>query len=125
MSVRVVRTRNGEDVICDLYEVTTKEEPDKPVGFQLKHPYSVWVSGDTKQPELLTEGDEVIAKISEPQLNFDPYAPLSKDKNIMLKLDEVVTVYETHDQVIEKYNQLVEAESGRDTDQTSSSETET
>ena len=29
MSVRIVRLRNGEDVICDLYEVTTKEEPER------------------------------------------------------------------------------------------------
>ena len=28
MSVRIVRMRNGEDVIADLYEVTTKEEPE-------------------------------------------------------------------------------------------------
>ena len=38
MSVRIVRTRNGEDIICDLYEVTTKEEPEKPVAFQLNNP---------------------------------------------------------------------------------------
>ena len=28
MSVRVVRTRNGEDVICDLFEVTMKDDPE-------------------------------------------------------------------------------------------------
>ena len=49
MSVRVVRTRAGEDVVCDLYEVTTKEDQDKVVGYQLNCPYNVWVSTDTTQ----------------------------------------------------------------------------
>ena len=39
MSVRIVRTRNGEDIICDLFEVTTKDEPEKTVAFQLINPY--------------------------------------------------------------------------------------
>jgi len=37
-----------------------------------------------------------------------PWAPLSKDKHILLKLDDVVSAYETFDIVIEKYNELVE-----------------
>ena len=35
MSVRIVRTRNGEDVIADLYEVTTKEDTEKAIAFFL------------------------------------------------------------------------------------------
>ena len=40
MSVRIVRTKNGEDVISDLFEVTTKEDPEKAVAFQLRYPYN-------------------------------------------------------------------------------------
>ena len=54
MSVRIVRTRNGEDIICDLYEVTTKAEPEKPVAFQLSNPYNVWLEG-LDEPRLLVE----------------------------------------------------------------------
>ena len=32
----------------------------------------------------------------------------------MLKLDEVISAYETFDEVIAKYNELVEATSGKD-----------
>ena len=124
MSVRVVRTRAGEDVVCDLYEVTTKEDQDKVVGYQLKCPYNVWVSTDTTQ-YLDDDQNEITAKITDPQIHFEPWAPLLKGENIMLKLDEVVTVYETHEEVLEKYNQLVEAQRGGDTDQTGPSETET
>ena len=115
MSVRIVRTRNGEDVIADLYEVTTKEEKDKAIAFQLVHPYNVYVTDDGS-PELLIEGDGEIQKTSSPELEFTPWAPLAKDRKIMLKLEEVVTAYETFDEVINKYNELVEAASGRGTD---------
>ncbi|AET72748.1 hypothetical protein SXCG_00142 [Synechococcus phage S-CAM8] len=113
MSVRIVRLRSGEDVICDLYEITTKEDPEKAVGFQMNSPYSVWVSVPPP-PKLVAEDEnEITTKISEPNINFQPWAPLSKEKSIMLKLDEVVTAFETHDEILQKYNKLVEVESGR------------
>ena len=115
MSVRIVRTRYGEDVIADLYDVTTKEEKDKAIAFQLVHPYNVYVTDDGS-PELLIEGDGALQKTSSPELEFTPWAPLAKDRKIMLKLEEVVTAYETFDEVINKYNELVEAASGRTTD---------
>ncbi|QIN97293.1 hypothetical protein [Synechococcus phage S-H25] len=124
MSVRIVRLRSGEEVICDLYEVTTQEEPDKAVGFQMKHPYSVWISSPFSPEVVNGTEDEVTTKISEPSVNFEPWAPLSKDKHVVIKLDEVITAYETHDEILQKYNQLVEVESGRADNQTSAPETE-
>ena len=111
MSVRVVRTRNGEDVIADLFEVTTKDDQENVIGFQLRNPYSVWV---TQPPDVNVEGGE-IQKITKPELRFEPYAPLLKGNAIMLKLEEVVSAYETYDEVIAKYNELVEATSGKNT----------
>jgi hypothetical protein len=141
MSVRIVRLRNGEDVICDLYEVTTKEEPDKAVAFQLSEPYNISMyeadhdidviiddEGDVVEPE---EGEMQgkIQKINQPEIDMRPWAPLSKAKKILLKMEEVVTAYETYDEVIEKYKELVEASHGRGTDdgadKTGPSETET
>ena len=34
MSVRIVRLKGGEDVICDLYEVTTKDNPKEAVALR-------------------------------------------------------------------------------------------
>ena len=119
MSVRIVRTRNGEDIICDLYEVTTKAEPEKPVAIQLSNPYNVWLEG-LDEPRLLveTEVGEGVQKISDPEIHFRPWVPLSSSKKILLKMEEVVTAYETYPEVINKYNDLVEADSdggGNDT----------
>ena len=103
MSVRVVRMRNGEDVVADLYEVTSKDDPEKPIAFQLRHPYNLYLTDPSPT------GDGEIRKLSSPEISFQPWAPFSKDHTIMLKLDEVVSAYETFDEVIDKYNELVEA----------------
>ena len=127
MSVRIARLRNGEDIICDLYEVTTQDDPDKAVGFQLKYPYSVWVSIPYQKENddvIYGSEEEVTTKITEPTIQFEPWMPLAKNKTIMLRMDEVVSIYETHDQVLEKYNQLVEVECGRESDQTGASQAE-
>ncbi len=123
MSVRIVRTRNGEDVICDLYEVTSKEKPEDPVAFQLRNPYNVWLEG-VDEPRVLIETDNEpeVHKLPDPEIHFRPWVPLSVDKKIMLKLDEVVSAYETYPEVIKKYNHLVEADNGGGTDSGSGGE---
>ena len=48
---------------------------------------------------------------------------MSVKKQILLKMDEVITAYETYPEIEQKYNALVEADGGRTT--TTSSETNT
>ena len=112
MSVRVVRMRNGEDVVADLYEVTSKDDPEKPIAFQLRHPYNLYLTDPSPT------GDGEIRKLSSPEISFQPWAPFSKDHTIMLKMDEVVSAYETFEEVIDKYNELVEAVNGGGNDST-------
>ena len=108
MSVRIVRTRNGEDIICDLFEVTTKEKPNDPVALQLKNPYNVWLEGVDKPRVLIeTDAEPEVQKLPDPEIHFRPWAPLSVDKKIMMKMDEVVSAYETYPEVVKKYNHLV------------------
>ena len=114
MSVRIVRTRNGEDIICDLFEVTTKEKPNDPVALQLKNPYNVWLEGVDKPRVLIeTDAEPEVQKLPDPEIHFSPWAPVSVDKKIMMKMDEVVSAYETYPEVVKKYNHLVEADNGR------------
>ena len=118
MRVRVVRMRNGEDVIADVYEIAANDKPDKAVAFRLDHPYNVYVV-ETDQ-DLLIES-EGVQKMSSPEIQFTPWAPLSKDRRVILRLDEIISAYDTYPEVIEKYNELVEAATdGRGTTPTSS-----
>ena len=125
MSVRIVRTRNGEDIICDLFEVTTKDDPEKTVAFQLNHPYNVWLEG-VDEPKLLVETDaqDGVQKITDPEIHFRPWVPLSAKNQILMKMEEIVTAYETYPEVITKHNSLVEADAGNVSSKTDTAPTE-
>ena len=86
MSVRVVRTRNGEDVICDIREISQEGEK-KILGYQLIKPYTVWISEGIDAED----DDGNIHKLSNPEITMEPYA---------------------HDDVVTKYTELVGATNG-------------
>ena len=114
MSVRVVRTRNGEDVICDIREIS-QEGDTKVLGYQLIQPYTVWISeGMTAEDD-----DGNIHKLSNPEITMEPYAPLAKDQKIIVRFDEIISAYETHDEVVNKYTELVGATNGIEPENTS------
>tara|TARA_B100002019_G_scaffold129239_1_gene111202 strand:+ start:926 stop:1294 length:369 start_codon:yes stop_codon:yes gene_type:complete len=107
MSVRIVRLKSGEDVISDIYEVTSnaeKEEDKQPVAYQLRFPFTIWINGGME-----AEVDGEIQKLSDPEVAMEQWLPLCKHDHIFLKLDEVTAAYETHDSVIEQYTKLIEA----------------
>ena len=150
MSVRIVRLKNGEDVICDLYEVTTKENPTEAVALRMDYPYTITIlEPDMDEPsgyeideggemahaeandaeaeesaEYETEGDfdiddDGIFKMTGLDVDMRPWAPLSSKDQILIKLDDVVSAYETFNEVTKKYNELVEAaKNGRRNDAT-------
>lgn len=113
MNVRIVRLKNGEDVICSLFEATYKGDPEKVIGYQLEQPFEIWmkdsVEPDIPEGEELDPGEGMIMKISEPEIGFNPWMPLNKNPRVLIKLDEVITIYETYDEIIDKYKELVEA----------------
>jgi hypothetical protein len=118
MSVRVVRTRNGEDVICDIREISQEGE-EKILGYQLIQPYTVWISEGMNAED---DGGN-IHKISNPELTMEPYAPLAKDQKIIIRYDEIISAYETHDDVVSKYTELVGATNGRGNEYSTSATT--
>ena len=151
MSVRVVRLKNGEDVICDLFEVTMKDDPEKAVALRMDYPYNISIlepddsddimmgfeeEGDEVSEEELTEMaeyddalaeeeyDEGIKKMTGLDIDMRPWAPLCATNQILIKLDDIISAYETHEITVEKYNELVEAAKSGRRDQNSSLKTE-
>ena len=103
--IRVVRTRNGDDVICDIQEITQEGEK-KILGYQLEHPYYAHLDEELTV-DYDSGNDEVgVNKITNPTLVLHPYAPLSKDTKIIVRFDEIVSAYEPNDLVLEKFNLL-------------------
>lgn len=103
--IRVVRTRNGDDVICDIQEITQEGEK-KILGYQLEHPYYAHLDEELTVDYDSGNNEVGVNKITNPTLVLHPYAPLSKDTKIIVRFDEIVSAYEPNDLVLEKYNLL-------------------
>lgn len=58
------------------------------------------------------DDDGNIHKLSNPEITMEPYAPLAKDQKIIVRFDEIISAYETHDEVVNKYTELVGATNG-------------
>ena len=126
MSVKIARLKGGEDVIADIKEVSAKEDENKTaIAFMFRAPYTVilddqseiememWGEGDEEmeeENEILASNKEAIEK--NPNLILYPWAPLATNRDFYIRLEEVVTVYDPHGQVTEKYIELIEAKDG-------------
>ena len=110
MSVRIARLANGEDVIANIQGVFSdledaSDEEKTLMGWQFDLPYSI------KVISITAETGNRITKVSEPELYFQPWAPLSADPALIIRFDEVVSVYNPHQAVLTKYQELIEAQS--------------
>ena len=106
MTVKIGILKSGEDVIADFKEVFSgdDEKNQRPIAYQMGLPYSIQVL-----PIDVEENRGRIRKISEPELFFSPWAPLSKESEIFIRMDEVISLYDAHDAVSEKYTKIIEA----------------
>jgi hypothetical protein len=98
MSVKLLILKSYEDVIADVKEMLSG---DRVVGYILNNPFVVRLEdGNVDFPARIT---------------FYPYAPLSKDKDIPIPCDWVVSIVEPLDEVKDSYLEQVNGKS-EDTD---------
>lgn len=116
MSVRIVRIQNGEDIIADVKEALNDETL---VGLLLTDPYQVYIQSD----RILVE-TESPQKLEDIQVQYLPWAPLSERNEFLLRLEQIVTMYNPHPEILNRYNQIVEAQTddSETTDSTAGSE---
>ena len=89
MSIKLLMLRTGEEVIAEVKEIV-EPETEKPLGYHMHKPFRL---------DIVTEatGDKGY------QLEWFPWAPLSKDKDFFLPGSHVVTVYEPLDAILSQY----------------------
>ena len=107
MSARVVRMINGEDVIADVKEV--RESNDGPaLAYKLTQPYTVTIQ---QPPEVTFETDTetAITDFTQLDVEFTVYVPFSAEEHIFLPLPSVMFIYKPSDNLVEKYNQLLDS----------------
>lgn len=108
MTVRIARLRSGEDVIADIREVTKKDDnEERALAFQFIYPYNVDIQD--KFAFLVEDQTETPIEMQQPSLILYPWMPLSAQKEIFVRLDEVVSIYDPHTAVADKYYELLEA----------------
>ena len=87
MTIKLVTLKSGEDVICDLSEVSIpheNEDLEKLVAYSMNLPYVVKLAN----PQTLYEAVDS----QEPQISFFPWHPLTSDTDILIPLDWVVCI---------------------------------
>jgi len=102
MAVKLALLKSGEEVISDVREAR-KEDSDEVLFYVFKSPYVVELV--TQEQTVLNEGVE--AQGSEQALNFSPWITLSKDQEIYVQPDWVVTFVETYEDVVKAYTERV------------------
>jgi hypothetical protein len=106
MTVKLVRLKNGEDIIADLKEVLDKDS-ETVAAIQFDTPYMVCIDEPTEN--MFSDPSSGGTKITTPRLRFFPWAPLSKDRILYIDPNQIVCIYDPYQQILEKYQTIVEA----------------
>jgi hypothetical protein len=106
MTVKLVRLKNGEDIIADIKEVFN-QDTNTVDALQFDTPYMVVIEEPAEN--MFADPTEGGTRITTPRIRFFPWAPLSKDRILYIDPNQIVCIYEPYQQVLEQYQQVVEA----------------
>ena len=98
MSIKLVLLKSGEDIITDITEMRTGDEPDsRVVGYFFDKPCVVKM----RDPNLVKE--EGAHKQSGFSVSLFPWMPLTKQKDIPVPADWMITMVEPIEKLKEMY----------------------
>ena len=93
--IKLLLLRHGEEIISTVQEIV-EPETEKPLGYRLHKPFRLDII-DSKEGQGY-------------QLDWFPWAPLSKDKDFYLPGSHVVTVYNPLDTLMTQYISAIDEE---------------
>ena len=108
MSIKLAVLKSGEDIIADVKEILTEDK--NVVGYLLNDPHIVLTGNDIFREEG-SEGGHI-------QISLRPWLVLSKDTQVPIRPDWLVTVVEPVDMLTQMYEEKVNGKS----DQTDSTD---
>ena len=109
MSVKLALLKSGETVIADIKELISDE---KLCGYLFKNPQTVDIAHS--QPTLLVE-DSNESDIKEINIVLNPWIVFTKDTEIPVRPDWVVTVVEPHNEILNMYEDNLNGQSNQST----------
>ena len=108
MSIKLAVLKSGEDIIADVKEIIAEDK--NVVGYLLNNPHTV-VCGDNILREEGSEEGHI-------QVSLRPWLVLSKDTQVPIRPDWLVTIVEPVDMLTQMYEEKVNGKS----DQTDSTD---
>ena len=103
MTVKLALLKSGETIISDAKEIVY-EETKEVHSYLFENPHVV----TTRQKMLLTEDEKPVNDFSL-DVVLSPWIVLSKDKEVLVPTDWVVTIVEPLSDVTQMYNEKCEA----------------
>ena len=99
MTIKLLLLKSGEDVIADITEMGTGDEKDRRVvGYFLNKPCIIKM----RDPNVLTEEPDGPTKAGF-AVSLYPWMPLSKEENIPIAADWLITMVEPIDKLKQMY----------------------
>jgi len=92
MSIKLIYMRTGEEVISEVKEIAHPDSGE-PIGYHMHKPFRL----EIVQQNIEFNSDKGY------QLEWFPWAPLSKDRDFFIPGSQVITVYEPLDSLVSQY----------------------
>ena len=103
MTIKLALLKSGEDVITDMTEMCVGEEENRRViGYYFDRPCVVKMRNPQQQPQTDANTQKAGFEVS-----LFPWMPLSKEKDIPVNPDWVVTLVDPVDEVKDSYEEKV------------------
>ena len=104
--IKLVLTRDGDNIICDLQEAVDKET-GKRQAYIMTIPYKVWIIDQPESPVNMETFEDQEVKI-----RYTPWNPFTIDQKIAITTDYVISVMEPSPSILQTYLANVRAKSG-------------
>ena len=104
--IKLVFTRDGDNIICDLQEAVDKET-GKRQAYIMTVPYKVWIIDQPENPVNMETFEDQEVKI-----RYTPWNPFTVDQKIAITPDYVISVMEPSPSILQTYLANVRAKSG-------------
>ena len=104
--IKLVFTRDGDNIICDLQEAVDKET-GKRQAYIMTVPYKVWIIDQPENPVNMETFEDQEVKI-----RYTPWNPFTVDQKIAITPDYVISVMEPSPSILQTYLANVRAKTG-------------
>ena len=104
--IKLVFTRDGDNIICDLQEAVDKET-GKRQAYIMTIPYKVWINDQPEsQVDLETFEDQEV------KIRYTRWNPFTIDQKIAITPDYVISVMEPSPSILQTYLSNVRSKTG-------------